>query len=264
MGKAGKIKKAINNFHPFAYNNCVQNIILTDADTHSACVFYIYNALLSYLPKESPAPRLLQSGNRYALALDGGLQSESVKKIVTDLAAETLGVGYKYAYLSQRLPLVNLSKEERKTFLCALISADLPADKGAINERIAKVDFPLALDGIYAFRMQGLREKWQGIISYIPPDFSVQESDSFFKYFVKGNRGKAYLYEGEVYDEKYRICRRSALVGGGKEQKAQTEIILSGAKEVHIASTKNKAKVSLNPIAEAFLRRYYGSNVYFH
>ncbi len=238
-----------------AYNNYVKTILISDAGANNARTAYIYNALSSYLPPQSP-PEILTDDNRTAIAVEENFIGEEFLRYTRNILTEVVAIGYKYAYLSKKLPLEKLTFRERKIFLCALICADLPADKKYIRARLSET-YTCALDGFFSFRMPALKKKWEKIISYIPPDFSVEELERFMGYLVEGNKGKVFVRGGEVYDSKYRLCRRSQLVGAPEDMRLETEILLSGAGEVHIfhPAFENSTR---------FLRKYYAAHTVFY
>ncbi len=238
-----------------AYNRCVEKILVSDAGGQSSRIAYIYDALSARSPLSRPRFRLLSDGTRCAVAAEGEPDGQ-IGGALRDIVAETLAIGCKYARLSSCLALERLTLRERKLFLCALIAADLPAEKKYIRSRLRGES--CALDGFAAFRMGGLREKWDRIVSFVPPDFTREEMEHFMRYFVDGNAGRVYLRGGRVYDEDYRLCRRGRLVGAEApgELAAETEILLCGAAEVHVCRP-------LSGPAVDFLRRYYGARTVF-
>ncbi|MBP5242499.1 MAG: hypothetical protein J6Z36_02270 [Clostridia bacterium] len=232
----------------------MEKILVTDAVKESRRVAYIYNALAARLPADV-RPRVLTGETRLAIALDERALTPAVRALTANILAETVAVGCKYNYLSARLKTSRLTKEEGQIFLCALIAADLAADKRYVLSALKRVD-ECALDGFFAFRMSALRAKWDKIISYVPADFSPFELERFMKYLVDGNAGRVYIKEGEVYDSSYRLCRRARLTGGDFLT-TETEVLLSGAGEVHVAG-------KLEGQTAAFLRKYYGKGAFFY
>ncbi len=234
----------------------MEKILVTDAGEQSVRVAYIYNALSSALPAAVPRPRFYVGQARCAIAAEAATLDGRYLRALRELLAETVAIGCKYGYLSARLPLERLTLRERKIFLCALIAADLPADKKYIRSRLEGVA-PCALDGFFSFRLHALKRKWDKIIACIPPDFSREEMERFMLYFVDGNAGRAYVRGNRVYDEKYRLCRRGELVGAEGALAAEAEILLCGAAEVHVCRPFSEDSAD-------FLRRYYGAHTVFH
>lgn len=235
----------------------MEKILVSDGAENGSRVAYIYNAVASRLPLNSPRLKILFGGNRAAIVSDERLVTPDFKKLLFSAAAETIAVGYKYDYFSQTLQLFALTPYERQIFLCALIAADLKTDAGYVFDRLKELD-TCALDGFFAFRLQALRKKWDKIIGYIPPDFSAEELERFMKYLVEGNKGSVIIGEKGIYDGEYRLCRRGALAGGdGKRFPVESEIILSCAREVHIMRKTEGATAT-------FLKKYYGARAVFY
>lgn len=245
-----------------AYNRCVEKILVSDAGEQSARIAYLYNALSALLPACRPRLRFLAGQSRSAVVLEGAGPDAQFRDALRETIAETIAIGYKYSFLSAALPLEGLALSERKLFLCALIAADLVAEKKYIRTRLQESgclrDAACALDGFFVFRLKGLKEKWDKIASYVPPDFTREEMDRFMRYFVDGNAGRAYVDGCSVYDGKYRLCRRGTLVGadGPGELSAAAEILLCGAAEIHVCRP-------LSDGVAVFLRRYYGAHTFF-
>lgn len=235
----------------------MEKIIISDAAENGNRVAYIYNAVASRLPLSAPRPRIIFGEHRAAIALSGEDISPAVWKLFASVAAEAIAVGCKYDYFSSRLKLNKLSTRRREIFMCALIAADLKTDAGYIRAGLKGLD-SCALDGFFAFRLQALKKKWDKILGCIPQDFSTEEMDRFMKYLVDGNSGKVFVGENAVYDGDYRACKRGTLTGrAGRCYALETEIILSGASEVHVLRDVDEEMA-------AFLKKYYGSRAIFY
>ncbi|MBQ9081478.1 MAG: hypothetical protein IJY26_02440, partial [Clostridia bacterium] len=133
----------------------MEKILVSDTGEHSARIAYIYNALSALLPGSSLRPKIFVGQTRSAIAAEEATLTPELLRSVKELLTETVAIGYKYGYLSARLPLERLTLEDRKFFLCALIAADLPADKRYIRSRLSEVE-ACALDGFFSFRLQPL------------------------------------------------------------------------------------------------------------
>ncbi|MBR7100127.1 MAG: hypothetical protein IKC91_03115 [Clostridia bacterium] len=233
----------------------MEKILISDAGENNARIAYIYNALCSHTPVRTVRPTIYVGQTRSAIFADEALLTPAFIHTFCKLLIESIAIGAKYAYLSARLPLDNLSKAERQIFLCALIAADLSEEKKYIRSKLS-FENCRALDGFFSFRLHALKQKWNKTLSYIPPDFSPLECDRFLHYFISGNSGMVYVNDGLVYDSEYRICRRGQLVGEALLC-PQTEILLSGAKEVNISQSISKE-------LENFLRKYYAEHTVFY
>ena len=235
----------------------MKKILISDAAKNGNRVAYIYNAVTSRLPLEAPRPQILFGESRAAIAMESSRVTPALWKLFSAAIAETVAVGHKYDYFSSVLPLRALTPYRRQIFLCALIAADLKTDAGYVRTALKDLD-SCALDGFFAFRLQALKKKWDKIIGYIPPDFSPQELDRFMRYLIDGNRGRVFVGANAVYDADYRVCKRGTLTGrGGKRFPLETEIVLSGASEVHILR-RTEGETS------AFLKKYYGARAVFY
>lgn len=196
-------------------------IVITERKDKSSYVTYIYNALMSEIVRCGGKGELVFGEERTALRL--ALSSALEKKLKLALA-EILGIGYKYEFLKRNLK-VALSKREKKLLAAALIAADFEGDKAYILRRLPATG-EYAIDGIYAFRLSALREKWTHILSYIPSGFSANDLTQFCEFLVGESRQKIYLKDGAVFGENFARLSRSRLLG---EENAETEIILSDA-----------------------------------
>lgn len=231
--------------------------MISDAAKNGNRVAYIYNAVTSRLPLEFPRPKILFGESRAVISVDESRVTPALWKLFSAAIAETVAVGYKYDYFSSSLPLRALTPYRRQIFLCALIAADLKTDAGYVREGLKEID-SCALDGFFTFRLQALKKKWDKIIGYIPPDFSPEELDRFMQYLIGGNKGKVFIGANAVYDADYRVCKRGTLTGkAGKRFPVETEIVLSGASEVHILYRTERE-------IDAFLKKYYGARAVFY
>ena len=70
-----------------------------------------------------------------------------------------------------------------------------------------------AVDGVYAFRLGALREKWEKIVRYIPAGFSVADLKKFCDFLAEESRNKIYLKGSAVYGQDFCPLRRSRLTG---------------------------------------------------
>ena len=196
-------------------------MVITERKEKSSYVTYIYNALMNDVVRVGGRGELFFGEERTLLTLN---LSPMLKKRLLGLIAEILGIGYKYEFLRENLQ-VALSKREKKLLAAALISADFEGDKSYILGKLPRSG-EYALDGIYAFRLAPLREKWQHILSYIPKGFTSADLTQFCEFLVRESRHKIYLKDGAVFGENFARLSRSVLLG---EENPETEIILSDA-----------------------------------
>ena len=74
-----------------------------------------------------------------------------------------------------------------------------------------------AVDGVYAFRLAALREKWEKIVRYVPAGFSTQDLKKFCAFLSGESTNKIYL-KGSLVKVELGLCR-------GKEQRDKRETI---------------------------------------
>ncbi len=174
-----------------------------------------------------------------------------MRALLREKIAEIIGVGYKYKFLRNNLR-VSLAKTEERLLYAALIAADLEGDKAYIRGKLARAD-EYAVDGVYAFRLSPLREKWERIISYVPYGFSSHDLRKFCNFLVGESQNKIYLQGKSVFGENFAPLRRSRLTG---EEDIQTEIMLSDAGFVYCLGTVEEE-------VGDFLQKYYAERAIF-
>ena len=226
----------------------MEGLVITERKEKSSYVTYIYNALMNDVVRMGGRGELFFGEERTILKLN---LSPALKKRLLNAIAEILGIGYKNEFLREHLQ-VALSGREKKLLSAALIAADFEGDKGYILRRLPQND-EYALDGIYAFRLAALREKWQHILSYIPRGFSSADLTQFCEFLVRESKHKIYLKDGAVFGENFIRLSRSKLMG---EENPETEIILSDAGFVYCLG---EVEVSLGD----FLQKYFAERAIF-
>ena len=175
-----------------------------------------------------------------------------VRKFTEEHIADVISIGYKYAYFNKRLSLPILTKMQRRILLTALVAADYKEDRAYALRRIRGLD-SYCIDGMFYFRLQELKKRWEEIIEYIPINMGEVGIESFIGFLVEDGEGKVFLKKGRLYDEEYRPLSRSFLTG---EEWTIGEVLLSGAEQVYcFGETENEVK--------SFLKKYYGEKVFF-
>ncbi len=228
----------------------MEEITVSDQGTNSLYITYLYNALSGILARDGGCEELIL-GERAALRIraedDDGELRESLRERLT----EVVGVGYKYRYLNARLN-VALSAHDKDLLCAALIAADYEADKGYIARKIG--DGPdFNIDGIYAFRLGALKEKWQRIAEYVPVGFSAGDLKQFCDFLVGESKNKIYLQGKTVFGENFKPLRRSRLFG---EENTETEIMLSDAGFVYCLG-------DVEEDVSDFLQKFYAERAIF-
>ncbi len=175
-----------------------------------------------------------------------------VRKFTEEHIADVLAIGYKYAFFDERLPLPLLGEEQRRLLLTALVAADYREDRGYVLRRVRGYTH-YCIDGMFHFRLQELKRRWEEIIEYIPTDMGEISTEGFLSFLAEDGDGKVFLKNGKLYDDEYRRLSRSALTG---KEWAIGEILLSGAEQVYcFGETERETK--------DFLKKYYGEKVFF-
>ena len=172
-----------------------------------------------------------------------------VRKFAEEHIADVIAIGYKYDYFDRRLPLPLLTKPQRRVLLTALVAADYQDDRSFVAKRIRGFS-QYSLDGVFHFRLQDLKKRWDGIVEYIPTDMGESATDGFLEFLVEDGQGKLYVKSGKVYDADYRPLSRSLLTG---VESVVGEIILGGAERVYCFGETDRE-------TRAFLQKYYGKN----
>ncbi len=194
---------------------------MTERKERSSYLTYIYNAMMNEIVRTGGRGELFFGDERTVLKLG---VTPALHRQLLNVISEILGIGYKYEFLRLNLN-VALPKREKKLLSAALIAADLEGDKSYILRKLQRTG-EYAIDGVYAFRLAALREKWLRILSYIPSGFSTTDLLRFCEFLVGESRHKIYLKDGAVFGENFTRLFKSRLMG---EEDAETEIILSDA-----------------------------------
>ena len=175
-----------------------------------------------------------------------------IRRFTEDNLAEVVAVGYKYAYFDKRLHVPLLSENKRRILITALVGADLREDKAYALRRF-RGNENYSLDGIYHFRLRELIRRWQEIADYVPVDMSEPSLSGFLEFLSEDGKGKLFIKNNKVYDEEYRLLKKSTLTG---KETVIGEVILSGAERVYcFGETERETAL--------FLKKYYGEKAIF-
>ena len=139
----------------------METVFLSERRENAAFLSYLYNALLADVVAMDGRGELSFSGERAAIGLSVPSR-QALSSAVTDAVTEVLCIGYKFRFLEQRLR-VSLSRAERRLLAAALIAADYEGDAAYVRRKVQFLG-SCAVDGIYAFRLGALREKWETIV----------------------------------------------------------------------------------------------------
>ncbi len=247
------MQNRINNFPRAAYNNGVEEITITQNGFDGRYMSYLYGRVkerFSFLPSSCD---FTSENDRAELAFKTErAYCPYVRRFAEDNIADVIAVGYKYAFFEKRLLLPLLDKPLRRLLLTALVAADYKEDKAYAKKRFVGFE-NYSLDGVFHFRLQDLRRRWEGIAEYVPTDMSAASVDGFLEFLTEDGEGKLFVKNGKVYDEEYRPLSRSFLTG---KETAVGEIVLGGAERVYCFGEVDRDTA-------AFLRKYYGNKATF-
>lgn len=214
----------VNKSKKEAYNNVVEEITVSDQSGNSLYITYLYNALAGALSRSGGGEEFLSTNERTALRIHLREGSAEIRELLRERLVEIVGIGYKFRYLQEKLR-VALSQRDKKLLCAALIAADFEGDKGYIARKIGD-GAQYHIDGLVAFRLGPLKEKWQHIVEYVPEGFGASDLKEFCDFLVAESKNKIYLKGNTVFGENFRPLKRSLLLG---EEDAEAEILLSDA-----------------------------------
>ena len=97
--------------------------------------------------------------------------------------------------------------------------------------------------------------KWQEIISCLPPYFTSKQLDDFIAYLIGEKRGKKIIVDSKsVYDANYSLLERSKLLDGKGD--LVREVLLSSSGSVEVFSGVDERVV-------CYLKRFFGRRISF-
>ncbi len=237
-----------------AYNNSVEEITITQNGFNESYMSYLFGKVkgrFSFLPGNM---RLQADGNEMKICLK--LQSAYcpyVRKFAEDNIADVIAIGYKYHYFQSRIRLPLLNEEQKHVLLTALVAADYKEDKAYIARRIVGFE-NYCLDGVFHFRLQRLKARWDEVVGYVPADMGASSMEGFMEFLAEDGEEKVFIKEGKVYDKEYRVLSKSALTG---KQSIVAELLLGSAGEVYCFGETDETTA-------AFLKRYYPTRTVFY
>ena len=247
------MRKLINNFDFVAYNSNVEEITITQNGYDSLYMSYLYGKVrerFDFLPavchikkRDKSAEIALQTERAYC---------PYVRRFTEENIADIIAVGYKYRFFEEKMHTPLLSAMEKRLLMTALVSADYKEDKSYVARRLRGME-TYCLDGMFHFRLQELKKRWQGIVEYIPIDMNQESLDGFLEFLVEDGKGKLFIKDGKVYGEDYRLLTRSLLTG---VESTLGEVVLAGAEQIYcFGETDGETK--------SFLKKYYGEKAFF-
>ena len=235
----------------------MSEIKITENTSRSNNVIYVKNALNEIFERVGANVDFKTTKHRAELTVNAPENYfDLIVAEVEDKLADVIAVSYKYDYFKRKITVNGLSSDEKELLLTALISADLDEDKRYVYKKI-KAFKEFAIDGIFNFRMQQLKQKWKEIIDYIPIDFNLESLKEFISYIVKDKQNKKVYYEnGKVYDKHYNELNKSKLLSDNDRLKVVEEILLSGAGQIELIS-------ALPDLDGKFLKDFYQDKISF-
>ena len=248
-----EIVKGINNFVFSAYNNRVEEITITQNGFDGLYMSYLYGKVrdrFSFLPAECG---LEKHGEQTELAFKTEREyCPYVRKFAEEHMADVIAVGYKYDFFKRRLALPLLTGSQKRILLTALVAADYREDRAYVARRLRGFG-SYCLDGVFYFRLQELKKRWEGIVDYVPADMGEASIENFLEFLVEDGEGKLFVKNGKVYDGEYRPLTKSLLTG---VESPVGEILLGGAERVYCFGEVDEETT-------AFLKKYYGAKAVF-
>lgn len=245
--------KVINNFALSAYNNDVEEITITQNGFDSLYMSYLYGKVRERFDFLPAVCHIQKRGDCAQIAFKTEREyCPYVRRFTEENIADIIAVGYKYTYFEENIHVPLLSALEKRLLITALVAADYKEDKGYIARRIRGFE-NYCLDGMFHFRLQDLKKRWQGIVDYIPVDMSETALEGFLEFLVEDGRGKLFIKGGKAYGEDYRVVTRSLLTG---VESTLGEIVLSGAEQIYCFGETDEE-------TRRFLKKYYGEKAFF-
>jgi hypothetical protein len=231
----------------------VEEITITQNGFNERYMSYLYAKVqerFSFLPAKCDLKRL---GSESELAFETErAYCPYVRKFTEEKIADIISVGYKYEFLKKRLALPLLNEQKKHLLLTAIVAADYREDKAYAVRKIRGAE-SYCLDGVFHFRLQELIKRWEGIAEYVPVNMSEAGIEDFLSFLAEDGEGKIFVKNGKIYDEEYRLIRKSILTG---VESTIGEIVLGGAERVYcFGDTEEEIRL--------FLQKYYKEKAVF-
>lgn len=231
------------------------NITVTDTVQNGDNLYYIQSSLGEMLKRVDCKLKKEDLDGRSKLTIEHPeYYSDIFKTEIHDKVAEIIAIKYKYDYFKRNLKLSGLSIKEKEILLVSMIAADLEEDKRYAYERIKKQN-EICIDGIFNFRLQQLKGKWQEVVSYMPDCFFPEQLKEFVTYLKEHRKKRVYVDNGRVYDNYYRRMKRCSLIEYDQVNVVR-ELILTNCGEVEISG-------KLPQDDEKYVKEYYSNKIIF-
>lgn len=229
----------------------MDEITVSEGADKSFYISYLYNCAAGVVAGADGTQELILGDERAVLKIRVRRCEAELRASLREKIAEVIGIGYKYRFLKERLR-VCLSVREKKLLCAALIAADLDGDKAYIRGKLQGCS-EYSIDGIYAFRLAPLKEKWEKILAYIPVGFSSPDLKKFCDFLVGESCKKIYVKGNTVFGENFTPLKKSRLTG---EEDTETEIVLADAGFVYCLGRVEES-------VGDFLQKYYAERAVF-
>ncbi len=231
-------------------------LTVTEKENSKYNLFYIQSVLSELLTNAGCKIENKQRGSRAVMTVTcPDYYSEIVWAELIDKLAEVVVIKYKYDYFKKSVKVSGLNNVEKEILLTSLIAADLDEDKKYTIERFKGLS-ETAIDGIFNFRLQPLKKKWEDIVSYMPACFINSQLKDFVTYLLENKKKRVFVEEGKVYDSSYRRLKRCRLMGGGDKVCILREILLSNCGEIGLAG-------ALPEEDEFYIKEYFKDKIFF-
>ena len=231
------------------------NITITEKESAQENLTYLHSSAGDLLNRVGCTVRIIKIGGRIVFSVNcPECYADIIRSEIADKVAEIIAIKYKYDYFKSMILVGGLKSVEKEILYASLIAADLEDDKKYAFDRI-KNSKVLAIDGVFNFCLKPLKKKWQDVADCIPQCFLREQLREFITYLLENKRKRVYIDKGVVYDNHYRMLKRSSLLDG-ENVKIVREVLLSNCGEIELDGNLPKED-------EAYLKEYYKDKIFF-
>ncbi len=233
----------------------MKKIAITDSLGDEVGILYISSSIKELVKDFGGDLRIDKADERIKITVESPAQYYDLYKAeIEDKIGDVIAIKYKNDFLKRELRTIGLTPYENEILHTAIISADFEDDKRYAMRKLRAFE-SFAIDGIFNFRMQALKNKWKEVSSYIPFFFTGSQLCEFVSYVIGEKKGKKVVIEGNaVYDLNFNRLKRSSLICNAAD--VVKEALLSSSSFVEVVRC-----VSLEE--EEQLKRYFGRRVTF-
>lgn len=230
-------------------------ITVTENIQNSNNLYYLQNTLAQLFCREDCSSSRQDVGCRSQLIINfPDCYEEIIFTEIIDVISEIVAINYKYRYFQNSVKVAGLSSLEKEILLTSLIAADLIEDKRYSFERF-KGQTEIAIDGVFNFRLQPLKRKWEDIASYMPSCFVNSQLKDFISFLLENKKKRVYIDGGKVYDSHYKRLLRANLMENDKLEVIK-EVLLSNCGEIEINGEIPKED-------EMYIKEFYKDKIFF-